>query len=155
MRYINSFIGLMLMMILVIGCGERQDRQERFDEDGPPPAEQPTQTQPPADAEQDRTAVERGEEPQQEFVQQMELRLDQAEDELEMARQDTEALGEEQVQDTGQYDQIEARIDQTRDQLAELENAGAENWEQLSQEVMNNVNTIEEEIQTLRGDRLG
>ncbi|MEX0771580.1 MAG: hypothetical protein WD038_00335 [Balneolales bacterium] len=157
MRYINSFIGLVLIMMLIVACGDSQDQRESFDDDVPP-ADQPTQTQPPeeddlgqppAGADQDQTDTEMGEEPQQEFVQQMQSRLDQAEEELDDARQSGEALGEEQ--DTQQYDQIEERIDNTRDQLDELEGTGAENWEQISQEVMNNVNNIEEDIQTLSG----
>ncbi|MEX0928203.1 MAG: hypothetical protein WDZ53_02285, partial [Balneolales bacterium] len=89
MRYLNSFIGFLLMSLLVVACGERQDTdQERFGEDGTTPTDEPTQTQPPSGAEQDETMTDQGDQPQQEFVEQMELRLDQAEQELDQVRQD-------------------------------------------------------------------
>lgn len=159
MRYINSFIGLFLIMMLVTACGERQDQQQDEFGDQTQPGDEPTQTQPPAGddqsppagGEQDQTETQMGEEPQQEFVDQMEMRLNQAEEELDQVRQNDEALGEEQEQGNQQVDQIEERIDNTRDQLSELEDTESENWEQQSQQVMNNINDIEEDIQSLRG----
>ncbi|MEX0778390.1 MAG: hypothetical protein WD491_12695 [Balneolales bacterium] len=138
MRYVNSFIGLVLIMVLAVGCGDRENGEETFDgETQPPPAEQ------------DQTATQ-GEQPQQEFVDQMETRLDQAEEELDRVRQNAGTAGEGQ-QGTEQFDQIEERIDNTRDQLEELEGTESENWEQMSQDIMNNINNIEEDIQTLVG----
>ncbi|MEX0685579.1 MAG: hypothetical protein WD267_01340 [Balneolales bacterium] len=156
MRLINS-LTFLLALFIVVACGESQERQN---DESPALGDQPTQPQtPPPGGEQDQTDTNEDQlggamesEPQEEFVDQMQTRLDQAEEQLDEVRQNAENLGEDQGQQTQErYDQIEERISNTRDQLSELEDASSDDWEQLSQEVMNRVNDIEEDIQTLSG----